>query len=40
MCPTSGVLTVTLLTFSDKFGHSNCLILRDSCKPPDLHFAH
>ncbi len=27
-----------MLTFSDKFGHSNCVILRDSCKLPDLHF--
>jgi hypothetical protein len=24
--------------FSDKVGHSNCVILRDSCKLPDLHF--
>ena len=23
---------------SDKVGHSNCIILRDSCKLPDLHF--
>ena len=23
-------------TFSDKFGHSNCVILRDSCKEPIL----
>jgi len=24
--------------FSDKFGHSDCVILRDSCKLADLHF--
>jgi putative NIF3 family GTP cyclohydrolase 1 type 2 len=29
---------LTSLTFSDKFGHSNCVILRDSCKRTDLHF--
>ncbi len=27
-----------MLTFSDKFGQSNCIILRESCKLPDLHF--
>jgi len=26
------------LTFSDKFGQSRCVILRDSCKLRDLHF--
>ncbi|PYI84629.1 MAG: hypothetical protein DMF09_07405 [Verrucomicrobia bacterium] len=25
-------------TFSDKIRHSNCVILRDSCKLLDLHF--
>src|SRR5438094_8884949 len=25
-------------TFSDKIGHSNCVILRDSCQRSDLHF--
>src|SRR5207247_4113969 len=24
---------------SDKFGHSNCVILRESCKLVDLHFS-
>jgi hypothetical protein len=24
--------------FSDKFGHWTCVILRESCKLPDLHF--
>jgi hypothetical protein len=24
--------------FSDNFGHWNCVILRESCKYPDLHF--
>jgi hypothetical protein len=24
--------------FSDKFGHGNCVILRDWCKCSDLHF--
>jgi len=24
--------------FSDKFGHGNCVILRNSCKLRDLHF--
>ena len=27
-----------MLTFSDKFGHSDCVILRDSCKLLDLQF--
>ena len=26
-------------TFSDKIGHSECVILRDPCKLPDLHSA-
>ena len=25
--------------FSDKFGQSNCVILRDSCKLPNLHLS-
>ncbi len=25
-------------SFSDNFGHSNCVILRESCKVDDLHF--
>jgi len=24
--------------FSDKVGHWNCVIFRESCKSPDLHF--
>jgi hypothetical protein len=31
-------LLLTRETFSDKIGHWNCVILRDSCKLPDLYF--
>jgi len=33
-----GPCPVRLQCFSDKFGHSNCVILRDSREVPDLQF--
>jgi hypothetical protein len=32
------IKTYVRAAFSDKFGHTNCVILLDSCKLPDLHF--
>jgi len=36
LAKTSGVKPANC--FSDKVGHSNCVILRDSCKLADLRF--